>query len=226
MCFRNVEGLLPGTGADGELVLQLPSPSQWPTRADQHLESMLRCVAATNPSLWSTHLLWTKYACNYASPSPFEVSLGHQLPMLPPPPRWRRSLSPPSSTICAPLRPGLEPHQDGIAWGQRRTPVGPELSAASCLLSSPRAHSFTTAPSLLLPSAGCCQIFRVSQPLMILTPSMLPAHLCPIVSSDLSLWTVPWIIFCFFPLSPRTSLACPLDSAPGTSVLCSGHGHL
>lgn len=57
-------------------------------RTNQHLESMLRCVAATNPS-WSSHLRWTKYTYNSQTSSatglccPFEVSLGYQPPLFP-----------------------------------------------------------------------------------------------------------------------------------------------
>lgn len=57
-------------------------------RANQQLESMLRCVTATNPSSWSSFLPWVEYAYN-SQPSaatglsPFEAPLGYLPPLFP-----------------------------------------------------------------------------------------------------------------------------------------------
>lgn len=54
-------------------------------RANQDLESALRCVAVTYPSSWSTRLPWVEYAhntltCSKTGLSTFEASLGYQRP--------------------------------------------------------------------------------------------------------------------------------------------------
>ena len=56
--------------------------------ANQDLESALRCVAASNPSSWSSQLVWIEYAHNTLSSSatglsPFESSVGYQPPLFP-----------------------------------------------------------------------------------------------------------------------------------------------
>lgn len=55
-------------------------------RANQELESLLRCVIDNNPSSWSTHLAWVEYAHNTHTSSatgltPFEASLGYLPPL-------------------------------------------------------------------------------------------------------------------------------------------------
>ena len=57
-------------------------------RANQHLESVLRCVTATETSRWSEQLPWVEYAvnsqtCAATGLSPFEASVGYQPPVFP-----------------------------------------------------------------------------------------------------------------------------------------------
>merc|ERR1712035_191278 len=57
-------------------------------RANQSLESSLRCVAARLPASWSTHLPWVEYCHNSLASSatgmsPFMVVNGFQPPLFP-----------------------------------------------------------------------------------------------------------------------------------------------
>jgi hypothetical protein len=56
-------------------------------RANQDLETSLRCLVSANPT-WSQQLVWVEYAlntlpCFATGLSPFECSLGCQLPLFP-----------------------------------------------------------------------------------------------------------------------------------------------
>ena len=57
-------------------------------RANQCLETVLRCLCANNPASWSTHLPWAEYTINghtsaASKLSPFECSNGYQPPLFP-----------------------------------------------------------------------------------------------------------------------------------------------
>ncbi|KAI3369234.1 hypothetical protein L3Q82_007781 [Scortum barcoo] len=69
-------------------------------RANQSLETALRCVAARNPASWSTQLAWVEYAHNSLSNSSTGGGHGCSLRPSPPPMRCRMSLE-----AGAPLEP-------------------------------------------------------------------------------------------------------------------------
>ena len=84
-----MEGVLPGTRCDGELILGYHLQSNGQTeRANQDLETALHCICAQNPASWSTHLTWVEYSHN-SLPSaatgmtPFEASVGYLPPLFP-----------------------------------------------------------------------------------------------------------------------------------------------
>uniref|UniRef100_A0A3P9HWX0 Integrase catalytic domain-containing protein n=1 Tax=Oryzias latipes TaxID=8090 RepID=A0A3P9HWX0_ORYLA len=65
-----------------------PQSNRQAERANQELEAALRCLAAQNPSNWSSFLVWIEYAHNNhpssaTGMSPFEASLGYSPPLFP-----------------------------------------------------------------------------------------------------------------------------------------------
>ena len=106
-------------------------------RANQDLETTLRCLVSANPTTWSQQLVWVEYTrntlpCSATGLSPFECSLGYQPPLFP-----EQEVSIPSAQMfrclsAAAAVPGREHGQlfsrppPGI--DDRRTATGPLLS--------------------------------------------------------------------------------------------------
>lgn len=68
--------------------VSLPQSNGQSEHATQELEPALHCVSSHNQSTWSEQLPWIEYAHNShtsaaTGKSPFEASLGYQLPLLP-----------------------------------------------------------------------------------------------------------------------------------------------
>ncbi|XP_044056027.1 uncharacterized protein LOC122877902 [Siniperca chuatsi] len=126
-----------------------------------NLEAALRCVTATNPSSWSTHLAWVEYAHNALTSattglSPFEVSLGYQPPLFP---SWEEEIAAPRCTfgvvgncggmpalLCFAQQPGTNTQDTGPGLYSRpaSSPRTPACHSAHYAMSdngeTPRVH--------------------------------------------------------------------------------------